>query len=123
MKTVHICKNSGPESPTLTVEYCTSFWGQFKGLMFRKKISDSDGLLLVEDGDSILNSSIHMLFMFFDIAVFWINSDFIVVDKALAKKWHPFYFPHSPAKYVLECHPSQLNLFSIKDRLSFIHVP
>ena len=56
-----------------------------------------------------------MLFMFFDIAAIWINSENTVVDARLAKKWFPFYFPQKPAMYILECNPSWLDKFQIGD--------
>ena len=95
--------------------YCNSLLGKFKGLMFKPTLDEIEGLLLVEDRDSIINTSIHMLFMFFDIAAIWINSDNVVVDARLAKKWYPFYFPQKPARYILECHPTWLEKFHIGD--------
>ena len=85
--------------------------------MFNTSISTDEGLLLVENKDSIINTSIHMLFMFFDIAAVWINSDNIVVDVRLAKKWFPFYFPQKPAQFTLECHPICIKYFNIGDTI------
>jgi len=89
------------------------------GLMFRKFLLPNDGVLLVEASDSRMNSSIHMLFMNFDIAVIWINSNMIVVDKVLAKKWKPYYAPQEPAKFILEINPDQINAFKIGDQVTF----
>ena len=89
------------------------------GLMFRKFLLPNDGVLLVEASDSRMNSSIHMFFMNFDIAVIWINSNMIVVDKVLAKKWKPYYAPQEPAKFILEINPDQINAFKIGDQVTF----
>jgi uncharacterized membrane protein (UPF0127 family) len=89
--------------------------------MWKSTIPDN-GLLLVEDGDSKLNTAIHMLFMKFDIAAIWINNDLQVVDKILARRWKPIYLPNSPARYILETHPSRLKDFSTGDQLRFEHV-
>jgi uncharacterized membrane protein (UPF0127 family) len=76
--------------------------------MFRSRLPPDEGLLLVEKRDSRLDTSIHMLFVPFDLAVFWINSDMIVVDKVIAKSWKPAYFPKADAKFTLEIHPEPL---------------
>jgi LysM repeat protein len=70
------------------VGYCDSFLCKLRGLMFRSRLSPDEGLLLVEKKDSRLDTSIHMLFVPFDLAVIWINSDMQVVDKVTAKSWH-----------------------------------
>lgn len=87
--------------------------------MFKKKISDFEGLLLVQNTDSRINSAIHMLFMKFEIAVIWIDSEYTVVDKTLAKPWKLAIFPVRPARYTLECHPDRLSEFHIGEKLEF----
>ena len=64
-------------------------------LMFRRVLSPDEGLLLViGHGSHAFDSSIHMLFVPFDLAVFWINAEMIVVDKVIAKSWAA----HFPAR-------------------------
>jgi uncharacterized membrane protein (UPF0127 family) len=87
--------------------------------MRHKSLAANQGLLLVEKGESRINTAIHMLFMKFDIAAIWINEEFQVVDTVLAKRWKISYMPQSPAKFILETHPSRLNDFSIGDQLYF----
>jgi uncharacterized protein len=106
---------------TLEAKYCESFFCRLRGFMFKKTIKAGEGLLLVESSDSRVNASIHMFFMNFDIAVVWINSHFIVVDKIIAKKGKPFYAPRHPAKFILETHPDQLETFQIGDQVIFTH--
>ncbi len=69
--------------------------------------------------DSRLDSSIHMLFVPFDLAVFWINSDQRVVDKVIAKSWRPAYFPAQPARYTLEMHPDRFADYGVGDQVEF----
>jgi uncharacterized membrane protein (UPF0127 family) len=57
--------------------------------------------------------------MNFDISVFWLDTNYFVVDKTIAKKWRPFYIPKNKAKYVLETHPSIFSSINIGDQLSF----
>lgn len=85
--------------------------------MFAKTLNPDQGVILVEDTESRINTSIHMLFMNFDLTILWVDAEMIVVDKVLAKKWVPFYFPKVPAQYVIELHSSQFPHFSIGDKL------
>lgn len=102
--------------------FCDSFLCRLRGLMFRARLDPDEGLLLVERKDSRLDTSIHMLFVPFDLAVFWINSDMTVVDKVIAKSWRPAYAPKSPARYTLEAHPSRFGEYEIGDKVEFKNV-
>ncbi len=108
-----------PLSSPVIAGLCDSFWGKFKGLMFAPPIQTNEGLLFQDNGESRIDSSIHMLFMNFDIAVVWIDHEHRVVDAKLAKRWRPAYVPVAPAQYTLETHPDQLKNFQIGDVLSF----
>ena len=102
------------------VGFCDSFLCRLRGLMFRQRLDLDDGLLLVEKRDSRLDTSIHMFFVPFDLAVFWINSDMTVVDKVIAKSWKPAYFPKSDAKFTLEIHPNRWADYEIGDKVEFV---
>lgn len=101
------------------VGFCDSFSCRLRGLMFRKRLELNEGLLLVEKRDSRLDTSIHMFFVPFDLAVFWINSEMKVVDKIIAKSWHPAYFPKADARYTLEIHPQRFGDYEIGDQVEF----
>ncbi len=103
----------------LRIKYCDSFMTQLRGLTFRPRLAREEGLILVGKRDSRLDSSIHMLFVPFDLSVIWINSAMQVVDKILAKPWRPAYFSKQPAKYALEIHPERWGDFEIGDRVEF----
>jgi uncharacterized membrane protein (UPF0127 family) len=109
---------SNPTRP-INIEICRSFFSKFKGLMFQPRLDEHEGIALVADSSSIVNSSIHMFFMNFDIAVIWLNSSMLVVDKTIAKKWHPYYAPKNSALYTLELHPSKISDFNINDQVQF----
>lgn len=87
--------------------------------MFHKELGPQEGLLLVQPRDSRVDSSIHMLFVWFDLGVVWINADMIVVDCVVAKAWRPAYFPKEPAKYVLEIRPEELENFCVGDKVAW----
>jgi uncharacterized membrane protein (UPF0127 family) len=101
------------------VKFCESFLCRLRGLTFRPPITRDEGLLLVFGRDSRVDSSIHMLGVGFDLAVFWINDNMQVVDKVVAGAWKPAYFPKSPARYVLEVHASRINDFEIGQFVQF----
>jgi uncharacterized membrane protein (UPF0127 family) len=101
------------------VGYCDSFSCRLRGLMFRPRLDLNEGLLLVEKCDSRLDTSIHMFFVPFDLAVFWINSNMTVVDRVIARSWRPAYFPKSEARYTLEIHPDRWGNYEIGDKVEF----
>ncbi len=90
--------------------------------MFRSSLAADEGLLLVEGHDSRIDTSIHMLFVFMDLGVVWINSENVVVDTVLARSWRPAYLPRQAARYILEIHPARLNEFKIGDIVEFQNV-
>ena len=104
---------------SLQIKYCDTFLSQLRGLTFRSRLGRDEGLLLVGRRDSRVDSSIHMLFVSFDLSVIWINSAMQVVDKVLAKSWRPAYFSGQPARYVLEIHPERWGDFEVGDRVEF----
>lgn len=118
-KTITIINKNRPVEGGLRIKYCDTFLTQLRGLTFRSTLAREEGLLLVGTRDSRLESSIHMLFVPFDLSVIWINSAMQVVDKIIARSWHPAYFSKQPAKYVLEIHPERWGEFEIGDGVEF----
>ena len=102
-------------SSTIRVTLCESFTSRFLGLMFQKNIPSNEGLLFINKLENRIDAAIHMFFMNFDISVFWINQDNIIVDKRIALKWHPIYIPRYNSKMILETHIDNINLFAIGD--------
>ncbi|MCE9646247.1 MAG: DUF192 domain-containing protein [Chloroflexi bacterium] len=116
---IHVLNLNKPIDKPASVGYCDSFLCRLRGLMFRRRLAPDEGLLLVEKRDSRLDTSIHMFFVPFDLAVFWINSEMTVVDKVIAKSWHPAYFPKADAKYTLEIHLDRRENYNIGDKVEF----
>jgi uncharacterized membrane protein (UPF0127 family) len=119
MNTIQLENLNQPLPTPLQALYCDSFLCRLRGLMFRSSLAPGQGLLLVEGRDSRLDTAIHMLFVFMDLGVIWINSEKIVVDSVLARAWRPAYAPRQPARYILEIHPDRLNEFKIGDKIEF----
>ena len=118
-KSISIENKSRRIDGLLQIKFCDTFLSQLRGLTFRSRFAREEGLLLVGTRDSRLDSSIHMLFVSFNLTVVWINSEMKVVDKVLARPWRPAYFSRQPARYVLEVHPERWGDFEIGDRLQF----
>ncbi|MDP1759908.1 MAG: DUF192 domain-containing protein [Candidatus Woesebacteria bacterium] len=99
----------------VNVELCDTFLKKFKGLMFSLKPKK---LLFILNKESKLNSSIHMMFVFFPIDIFWLDKEMKVIDFKLNVK--PFTFGHSPkavAKYILETPVGELKELKINEKL------
>ncbi len=104
---------------TLRIKYCDTFLTQLRGFTLRPDLARDEGLVLAGKRNSRIDSSIHMLFVSFDLAVIWINAEMQVVDKVLARSWKPAYFSKQPARFVLEVHPDRWDEFQVGDRVQF----
>jgi uncharacterized membrane protein (UPF0127 family) len=100
-------------------KWCQSYWCHFRGLMLRRDLPEDEGILFVYGRESRVDTSIHMLFMYYSIATVWMDSQGRVVDKVLAKPWRPAYASKSPAQYFIEARPSLLDRVQTGDRLSW----
>lgn len=98
---------------------CDTFWKRGRGLMFRSMPATDEVYLFIEGRESVAQTTIHMFFVFFAIAVIWLDRDKRVVDKALARPFRPYYAPSSPAQYFVEGHTSLLERVSPGDQLAF----
>jgi uncharacterized membrane protein (UPF0127 family) len=119
MKSIRIGNKDRPLPAPLQAIYCDRFICRLCGFMFRSSLASGEGLILVQGRDSRLDAAIHMLFVFMDLAVIWINSENVVVDTVLARAWHSAYIPRQAAKYILEIHPDRLKEFKIGDHIEF----
>ena len=87
--------------------------------MFRSQgaVLDDRVYLFVEGRESVAQTAIHMLFVFFPIAVVWLDRERRVVDKVLALPFRPYYAPSRPAQYYVEGHPGLLDRVNVGDQL------
>jgi len=88
--------------------------------MFSRKLKLDHGVILVDKNETRINTSIHMMFMNYDITVLWLDKQMVIIDKVLARKWVPIYIPKKPAQYVIELHHSKFSEYSIGDKLILI---
>jgi uncharacterized membrane protein (UPF0127 family) len=100
--------------------WCDGFASKLRGFMFRRSLEPGEGLVLVESGDGRMNTAIHMLFVFVQLGVIWVNDAGQVVDTALARPWRLSYAPQAPARYVVEASPAILEQVSQGDHIQFV---
>ena len=108
------------ETLAYNVVRCDTFWKRGRGLMFRSSLGPDEVYFFIEGKESVAQATIHMFFVFFSIAVVWLDRDKRVVDKVLARPFRPYYASRSPALYYIEGHPNLLDLVSIGDQIEFL---
>jgi len=118
MRYVLINNASRPLSQPIMAGLADTYLKRLMGLMFKKTLPMNTALLIDERTDSRLNSSIHMLFMNFDIAAIWINSHKQVVHTEVARRWQPYYASPAPARYILEAPVILIDAFKPGDMVS-----
>jgi uncharacterized membrane protein (UPF0127 family) len=122
MQYVLVHNLSRPMTKPVMARYCATFFCRLRGLTFRSSLPASEGLLLVQRNDSRVDAAIHMLGVFMDLAVTWINSSDVVVDVCVARAWRLMYIPKAPARYVLEIPLARSGDFQIGDQIRFEEV-
>jgi uncharacterized membrane protein (UPF0127 family) len=119
MSAFRTLRNARGEVLLARAKWCSSYWCRLRGLMFRRSLAEDEGLIFVYGRESVLETSIHMLFMAFPIAAIWLDAEGRVVDKALAKPWRLAYAPRRAAQYVIEARPALLERVQIGEKLTF----
>ena len=95
----------------MKIIYADNFFRRLIGLMGKKDFKDCMIFKNLRD------SSIHSMFMRFEIDVYFIDENGTVFEKASLKPWR-FYRPKKQAKYILETEKDRLKL-KIGDKLDF----
>ena len=101
------------------ITFCDTFWLKFKGLMFRRSLDPDQAYVFVCPRESIAETTIHMFFVFFPIAVLWLDARKRVVDAVVARPFRPYYAPRQAAAYFVECVPGVLERVNVGDKLTF----
>ncbi len=117
MKWVEVRNETSDRLVLGRVRHCASPLCHLRGLMFRRSLGDDEGLLLVGHRESRADAAIHMFFVFFPIAVIWLDAAGCVVDARLARPFRPAYVPREPAKDVLEGPPALLERVRVGHQL------
>jgi uncharacterized membrane protein (UPF0127 family) len=119
MQKVVIKKSSGNFGvyKELDVWILENFFERLKGLMFKKELFQNQAALFINKNENKIESTIHMLFMNFDISVFWLDTFNKIVDKKIAKKWGLIYYPKLKSQKILEAHTEIFDKLQIGDQL------
>jgi uncharacterized membrane protein (UPF0127 family) len=102
------------------VKHCSNIFSNFKGLRFAKPLKNKQALILVAEKESVRETMIDMLFVFFQIDVLWLDKNKKVVD--IRRSVKPFTFliiPKRPAKYIIELKEGTTNNINLGDELKF----
>ena len=103
------------------VKYNHDIFSKTRGLMFSKPLKKGQALVLVSKEESIMETTIHMFFVFFTIDVAWLDKDKVIVDlRKDVRAFTPLITPRKPAKYVVEFPKNTLRHVKIGDKLEFI---
>jgi uncharacterized membrane protein (UPF0127 family) len=124
VKTVEIHNETKGHKISEKAELRDTFFGRFRGLM----LSGRKDIILVGRRESVLDSTIHMMYMLYPIDLVWVSEAMEVVD--LKKAVPPFnplkpnswsmHGPKAPAKYVIEITVGDVMDTGKGDRISFI---
>lgn len=95
----------------MKIIYADTFFKRLIGLMGKKDFKDCMIFKNLRD------SSVHSMFMRFEIDVYFIDENRTVFEKASLKPWR-FYRPKKQAKCILETEKNRLKL-EIGDKLDF----
>ncbi|MBI3159267.1 MAG: DUF192 domain-containing protein [Chloroflexi bacterium] len=88
-------------------------------MTFRRALAEDDGLLMDCGRASRYDSAIHMMGVFFDLGIIWLDERQMVVDCGLARRWVSVLAPTAPARYILEVCPGRLREFQPGDTIEF----
>ncbi|MDD3159814.1 MAG: DUF192 domain-containing protein [Candidatus ainarchaeum sp.] len=101
------------------VKYTKNSFQRMKGLMFEEEKKFNYALVFESETESIINSSVHMLFVFFPIDIVFLNKNKIVIDKARLTPFSLNYSPKKPAKYFIELPVGKAKNIKLKDKISW----
>lgn len=107
-----ILKKTPQNTLKIKIAYANTFYKRFKGLMLKKDFDE--GLIFT----NLKDSSIHTIFMRFEIDVYFFDENKVIYEKTSLKPWK-FYRPKKQAKFILETKKDKLKL-KIGDCLDFI---
>lgn len=117
---VKVVRRETGEALVEKARWCDRPLCRLVGLQFRRRLKPGEALVLAKRKDSVAESSIHMFFVFFPLAVVWVNGAGEVTGAQLARPWRPYYASPRPARYVLEAEPELLGRVAPGDLVDFV---
>ena len=104
-------KNSGEKIDKIKI--ANSFFKRFLGLMFKKKCDYPMLFEIPQDIQIKERSSIHSLFMRFELALVFIDEENLIYEIADLKPWK-YYVPKKRAKYIIEFDKNEFENYDLK---------
>ena len=108
-----ILYNKNSDKKIAKIKIANSFFKRFLGLMFKARC---DYPLLFEIPQNIKikeRSSIHSLFMSFELTLVFIDDDNLIYEIANLKPWK-YYVPKKGAKYIIEFDKNEFENYDLK---------
>ena len=108
-----ILYNKNSDKKIAKIKIANSFFKRFLGLMFKARC---DYPLLFEIPQNIKikeRSSIHSLFMRFELTLVFIDDDNLIYEIANLKPWK-YYVPKKGAKYIIEFDKNEFENYDLK---------
>ena len=108
-----ILYNKNSDKKIAKIKIANSFFKRFLGLMFKARC---DYPLLFEIPQNIKikeRSSIHSLFMRFELTLVFIDDDNLIYEIANLKPWK-YYVPKKGAKYIIEFEKNEFENYDLK---------
>ena len=95
------------------IKIANSFFKRFLGLMFKKKCDYPMLFEIPQDIQIKERSSIHSLFMRFELALVFIDEENLIYEIADLKPWR-YYVPKKGAKYIIEFDKKEFENYDLK---------
>ena len=94
-------------------------FSKFKGLMFERAENFDYALVFILPREGRIESSVHMMFVFFPIDIVYLDAQKKVVEKATLEPWILNYTPKMGAKYFVELPEGKTKGISIGDEVEW----
>lgn len=91
---------------------------KIRGMMFMLK---PEPMFFEFTQESVFDSAVHMLFVFFPLDLVFLNSKWEVVGVKRAIPFYPYYAPEKPATYLLELPEGQGKIFKVGEKVSYMY--
>ncbi|MBU1203548.1 MAG: DUF192 domain-containing protein [Nanoarchaeota archaeon] len=102
------------------VKICDNIFSKTRGLMLSRPLKKGQGLVLRANEEGVLETTIHMMFVFFGIDVVWVNGGMEVVDvRENIRAFTPLIVPKKAAKYVIELPTGTARHVNVGDVIEF----
>lgn len=112
-KNFKILYNKNSNEKIAKIKIANSFSKRFLGLMFKSRCEYPLLFEIPQDIKIKERSSIHSIFMRFEIALVFIDDENLIYEIVDLKPWR-YYVPKKPAKYIIEFDKKEFENYDLK---------